>query len=171
MHKLGLIDRVLLGRGFTLAMNAVTLVILAVITVRDVLVWVALTKDLANPTSRGLSLHDAFSQQTTVGVILVALGVVLEGRHTFVLRVKKVYQAEHLPGQEEFCDLCELYGFYLLVMGLAVECFDEFMKFFDLHHPFALFGFCGGSVVLNAISMVFLVQLSLKILPLRLEAV
>jgi hypothetical protein len=170
MEKLGLLDRFLLGRTFTVAMNLGTLALVALITFGEIWDWTALPSppSARTPTVEGGELHGTLMRQGAIGVVLVALGVVLEGRRTFLHRVMRVYHLEHLPGQEEFTDTCELFGFYILVLGLLVECFGEFVKFCDTHHWLAKHFFCGMSIALNLTAMVFLLRLSLRVFRLRL---
>lgn len=169
MKQLGLLDRILLGRTFTIGMNLFVLAIVAPITFDQALDWFAQVRVALGLALRDDELGSAFAKQGAVGVVLVALGVILEGRHTFLLRVKKVHHIEHLPGQEEFCDLCELFGFYILVLGLLIECFGEIVKFFDTRHPLALLAVSGVSILLEAVAVLFLLRLIGKVCVLRLS--
>lgn len=157
MDKLGLLNRFLLGHAFTILMNLATLAIIVPVTFNEV-----------KMLREGSELLHAFESQSVVGVLLVALGVVLEGRHTFVLRVMKLYKVDHLPGQDEFSDTCEIYGFYVLVLGLLIESFGEMVKLFGIQHHLALLGFSGLSIALNIISCVVILQLCVKVFRIRL---
>ena len=167
MDKLSLLHRIMLGRTFTLVMLLTTLGVLVPITVNEVRDWLVRFERGAGKTE-GEDLLLAFPGQAPIGVILVALGVVLEGRHTFLRKVLKLYGLQELPGQEEFCDHCELFGFYLLILGLGIECFSELTKFIGLNNHFALLGFGGASLLLNAVAVLFLLQLSIRVARLRL---
>jgi hypothetical protein len=167
MDKLGRLHRIMLGRAFTLGMLFTALVVLVPITVNEVRDWFVRFEREAN-TIEGEDLLLAFPGQAPIGVILVALGVVLEGRHTFLRKVLKLYRLQELPGQEVFCDHCELFGFYLLILGLVIECFSELTKFIGLNNHLALLGFGGASLLLNAVAVLFLLQLSTRVARLRL---
>lgn len=168
MVKLGAIHRFLLGRPVTMAMNLLTLFLITLVTISEVQEW-AVPRPLSATVEAGSNEgHSGFARQGAVGVVLVALGVILEGMSTFVHRVKKVHQVEHLPGQDEFNDICELFVFYLLVLGLLIECFGELVKYLDIHQGLGLYAISSLSLALNAIAMVTLLRLCLHVLRLRL---
>src|SRR5262249_22822051 len=152
----------MLGRTFTIAMILITLAIVATITASELMEWHASSKRTPTTSGKGEELLGVFSGQAPIGVVLVALGVILEGRHTFVRKVLKIYRLEHLPGQEEFSDTCELFGFYILVLGLLSECFGELVKFYGMYYYIALIIFGAMSIVLNLIAIIFLLQLIVK---------
>lgn len=156
----------MLGRAFTIMMNLAVFAIVAGITFNELSSLLILYK---NMISEGSKVPVEFLHQSAVGVILVALGVVLEGRHTFVLSVMKFYKKNHLPGQEEFSDACELFGFYILIMGLMVECFGELVKFVDIDHPVTMIIFCCVSIILNLFALGFLLRLSVKVSRFKLS--
>lgn len=168
MEKLSLVHRIMLGRAFTIAMVLGNLAIIVPITVKEVLDWVARCNHVTMP-AEGEEILLAFPGQGPVGVILVALGVVLEGRHTFLRKVLKLYHLEHLPGQEAFCDACELFGFYLLVLGLVIESFSELIKFIGASNHLALLVFGAASVALNVLAIAFLLQLTVLVARMQLR--
>lgn len=170
MDKLSFVHRVMLGRAFTLAMILANLGIIVPITVKEVIDWLARCNHVSSVVE-GEDLLLAFPGQAPVGVILVALGVVLEGRHTFLRKVLKLYRLDHLPGQEAFCDLCELFGFYLLILGLVIECFSELIKFIGANNHLVLLLFGAASVALNAVAIAFLLQLAGQVARLPLTEV
>ena len=159
MDKLSLVHRIMLGRTFTIAMVLVNLVVIVPITVTELHDWFLHWGNLSK-AAEGEDLLLAFPGQGPIGVILVALGVVLEGRHTFLRKVLKLYGLDHLPGQETLCDLCELFGFYLLLVGLVVECLSEFVKFIGVNNHGVLLTFGAASLLLNTIAVLLLLQLS-----------
>jgi hypothetical protein len=158
MAKLTLMHRIMLGRAFTLGMVLVNLGVIVPITVQAALDWLAYRSHMTS-AAQGEDLLLAFPGQGPIGVILVALGVVLEGRHTFLRKILKLYRLEELPGQEPFCDVCELFGFYLLVVGLVIECFSELVKFIGVQNHLVLLVFGAASILLNTIAIVLLLQL------------
>lgn len=167
MDKLTLVHRIMLGRTFTMVMILVNLAVIVPITIQEGLDLLTRGDHLASvPDGHDLLL--AFPGQAPIGVILVALGVVLEGRHTFVRKVLKLYHLDELPGQEAFCDECELFGFYLLVAGLVIECFSELTKFLGLKNQAVLLIFGAGSLVLNGIAVVLLLQLTWRVARIQL---
>jgi hypothetical protein len=165
MDKLSLVHRIMLGRAFTIGMIAVALGLVVPITWVEVMDWVFPAQASATAGADPLGAQHG---QASVAVVLVALGVILEGRSTFVHKVMKIYRLHHLPGQEEFNDTCELYGFYILVLGLLIECCGELDKFFGLQSRWALLVFGGLSVALNLAAMVFLLRLCVEVARLRL---
>jgi hypothetical protein len=167
MDKLSLVHRIMLGRAFTLMMVLVNIGVIVPITVQEFFDWLARWSEVRGLAS-GEDLTHVFPGQGPIGVILVALGVVLEGRHTFLRKMLKHYQLDELPGQEAFCDICELYGFYLLVAGLVIECCSELVKFVGVHNHAVLLTFGGVSLVLNSIAIVLLLQLSFGVARLQL---
>lgn len=167
MDKLTLVHRIMLGRTFTIAMILVNLGVIVPITVQEIHDVFARHSQSAQ-SLHGEELLHAFPGQGPIGVILVALGVVLEGRHTFLRKVLKLYQLNELPGQEAFCDDCELFGFYLLMLGLVIECFSELVKFLGLSNAPALYIFGGTSVLFNTIAILLLIQLIVRIAQIEL---
>jgi hypothetical protein len=162
MDKLTRVHRIMLGRTFTIAMILVNLCVVVPITIQEIH-DIMIQGGQAAHSFQGEELLHAFPGQGPIGVILVALGVVLEGRHTFVRKVLKLYQIDELPGQEAFCDDCELFGFYLLVLGLGIECFSELIKFLSVRSQLALYTFGGTSILLNTIAILLLVQLAVRV--------
>jgi hypothetical protein len=167
MDKIGPLDRWMLGRAFTILLNLTTLAVVGPLTVRAALDWAAQIRNEPE-AAEGDPVHRLTERQASVGILLVALGVVLEGRHTFVRRVLKVHGLAHLPGQEEFTEHCELFGFYVLVVGLLIECCGELTKYLDLHQRPALLAFGGVSLVLNAVAIGCQVRLIGKVARLKL---
>ncbi len=160
--------RIMLGRAFTIIMILFNLAVVLPITVQEVFEWLSRWSHVTKAAA-GEDLLLAFPGQGPVGVILVALGVVLEGRHTFLRKVLKLYQLDDLPGQEAFCDACELFGFYLLILGLVIECFSELTRFTGINNNAVLLAFGAASIVLNVVAIVLLLQLTYQVARIRLS--
>lgn len=164
MDKLSRLERFLLGRSFTIGMNLVALGLLLLIAANEIQGWLMLVR---SGEGAGAAAH---SKSGAAGVILVALGVILEGRHTFVNRVMKVHNLDAIPGQEEFSDICHVYGFYLLITGLFIECLGELVKFIDPHLSILHGALQALTTGLNLLAIAFLCILIVKVARMDLTA-
>jgi len=79
--------------------------------------------------TNGLHAVAIEDEQETIGVLLVGLGVLLEGRELWTRKFAGLEVSETTHGNLNFA--CEFYGFHLLVLGLLIEVLDQGMAFFS----------------------------------------
>jgi hypothetical protein len=105
--------------------------------------------------------HDIFKQEKTVSVMLVGLGVLLEGRQ---LLLSWIFNEEELQVHNEKNLACEYYGFLIMSVGLLIEIIDQFLEYAITSSELLLvMEFC-VNYPLNLYALYLLVSIGIKLM-------
>lgn len=168
--RISKLNRFLLSKAFLLIMNIATLLIVIVITYHLGSHFVEHFNHGAHERGEALSETVALlMEQETIGILLVSIGVVLEGREVFARHVFRVNDFDNMPEQDELNLACEYYGFYILVVGLLMETANQLSAVFEHQHNLviAIQGLFNLPLNLLAIGLLFVVTRRIWLAPTR----
>jgi hypothetical protein len=151
------LHRIMFSKMFTLGIALPPIVIILGIVASEVVTYLAYFKILDWPLSprpggEGI-LEEAFLRQWSIGAILVAQGVLMEGRETVYHRTRVEEGFGPLLGQDQCNALSEVQGFMVLTVGLILELFIEATKLFHMRSDLALVIAGGVALVLDALAV------------------
>ena len=101
--------------------------------------------------------------EETLAILLIGFGVVMEGRENFSKKVLKLLDNETFSEQHELNEICEYYGFILLVVGLFIEIIDQIALYLHEYHTLVLILEAGVNLSLNFISIWFMMVAAYRI--------
>jgi hypothetical protein len=147
------ISRLLANRYFLATLVFASALVILGLTVREILIL--LGKD-------GLHAVAIMDEEETVGVLLVGLGVLLEGRELWTRKFAGKREGESKFGTLNFD--CEFFGFHLLVLGLFIEVVDKLMTFVANQHWVIMILEYGVYLPLNLLGIWLLMRTFFQIL-------
>lgn len=106
-------------------------------------------------------VYKLFKQEQTISVMLVALGVLLEGRQ---LLLGWLYSEEEIQNEQDKNLACEYYGFIIMSIGLIIEIIDQFLAFTIQDSEWLLIAVFSINYPLNLYALAMLITIGIKLL-------
>jgi len=106
-------------------------------------------------------VYKLFKQEQTISVMLVALGVLLEGRQ---LLLGWLYTEEEIQNEQDKNLACEYYGFIIMSIGLIIEIIDQFLAFTIQDSEWLLIAVFSINYPLNLYALAMLITIGIKLL-------
>lgn len=105
--------------------------------------------------------HEIFKQEQTVSIMLVGLGVLLEGRQ---LLLSWILNEDELAVHKDKNLACEYYGFLIMSVGLLIEIIDQVLAFSITNTELLLFLVFSINYPLNLYALYLLISIGVKLL-------
>jgi len=106
-------------------------------------------------------VYKLFKQEQTISVMLVALGVLLEGRQ---LLLGWLYTEDEIQNEQDKNLACEYYGFIIMSIGLIIEIIDQFLSFTIQDSEWLLIAVFSINYPLNLYALAMLITIGIKLL-------
>lgn len=106
-------------------------------------------------------VYKLFKQEQTISVMLVALGVLLEGRQ---LLLGWLYTEDEIQNEQDKNLACEYYGFIIMSIGLIIEIIDQFLEFTIQDSEWLLIAVFCINYPLNLYALAMLITIGIKLL-------
>jgi len=106
-------------------------------------------------------VYKLFKQEQTISVMLVALGVLLEGRQ---LLLGWLYTEDEIQNEQDKNLACEYYGFIIMSIGLIIEIIDQFLAFTIQDSEWLLIAVFSINYPLNLYALAMLITIGIKLL-------
>lgn len=114
-------------------------------------------------------VYKIVKQEQTISVMLVALGVLLEGRQ---LLLGWFCTEQEIQKEQDKNLACEYYGFIIMSIGLLIEIIDQFLTFTIKDSDWLLIVVFSINYPLNFYALIMLMTIGLKLtFPLRKQNV
>jgi len=106
-------------------------------------------------------VYKLFKQEQTISVMLVALGVLLEGRQ---LLLGWLYTEDEIQNEQDKNLACEYYGFIIMRIDLIIEIIDQFLSFTIQDSEWLLIAVFSINYPLNLYALAMLITIGIKLL-------